>query len=320
MSQERELQHAAKNALQICLAVKPTETVLVVTDAGCRPVGEALFREALGLGSPGLLLEMPRAEVSGAEPPGPVAAAMAAADVVVCPTSRSLTHTDARRRACAVGTRVATMPGITVDCMIRCLAADYEAIAELTFRVTEILTSGREARLTCPHGTKLSLPIGGIKAIASTGLIREPGQGGNLPSGEAYLMPQEGGTEGVLYIDGSMADLGVIKDEPLMILVKRGRAVEIDGPGAERLNRLLDRHGEAARNIAELGVGTNDRARITGNVLEDEKVAGTVHVALGNNVGMGGQVDVPIHLDGVLRHPTLTVDGRTVVSEGRLLI
>ena len=309
---------AARNALSSCLAVKPGESVLVVTDPGCARIGQALYRAAEELGVPRALVEIPVAPTSGTEPPAPVAAAMAAAAVSVCPTSRSITHTAARRNACAAGGRVATMPGITEDCMVRCLAADYERIAEVTARLTARLTAAREAHLRCPHGTDLRLPLQGITAIASSGLLREPGQGGNLPSGEAYLMPVQGAAEGVLYVDGSMADVGVL-EQPLRFEIRQGRAVSIEGgPAAERLARALDAHGERARNVAELGVGTNDRARITGHVLEDEKVAGTVHVALGNNVGMGGTVDVPIHLDGVLRRPTLTLDGEVVVDGGRL--
>lgn len=311
---------AATNALKSCMAVRADETVLVVTDAGCLDVGRALFEAAGALGCTGLLLQMPVAVASGSEPPAPVAAAMRAAAVTLCPTSRSLTHTRARREACAAGGRVATLPGITADCMVRCLAADYDRIAKVTHRVTALLTAGVRAELTCPHGTALTLPIGGIAGIASTGLIREPGQGGNLPSGEGYLMPVEGAAEGVLYVDGSMADLGVIEGAPLRLEIRGGRATDITGPGAERLCAALDAHGPRARNVAELGVGTNDRARITGMVLEDEKVAGTVHVALGNNVGMGGTVDVPIHLDGVLRRPTLTIDGQVVVDAGRLVV
>lgn len=317
-----DLRTAADNALRSCMAVRPGDTVLVVTDARISPVGEALYQAAEALGAVATLLQMPVAEASGAEPPAPVAAAMAAAQVSLCATARSLTHTAARRAACAAGGRVATLPGITEECMVRCLSADYDRIARVTEQVTARLTAARVARLTCPHGTDLTLPLDGIEAIASTGLLREPGQGGNLPSGEAYLRPAEGGSEGVLFVDGSMADLGVLTT-PLRITISAGRAVDISGGTGDQAARLaaaLDAHGPRARNVAELGVGTNDQARITGHVLEDEKVAGTVHVALGNNVGMGGTVDVPIHLDGVLREPTLTLDGEVVVEKGHLIL
>ena len=79
----------------------------------------------------------------------------------------------------------------------------------------------------------------------------------------------------------------------------------------------MERAGPEARNVAELGVGTNDCARITGTILEDEKILGTVHVAFGNNASMGGTVKVPFHLDGVIRAPTLVVDGEVLLEDGR---
>lgn len=242
---------------------------------------------------------------------------MARASAVVAPTSRSLTHTEARRAACAAGARVATMPGITEDTLVRCLGADVLRIARRADRVAEILTRGRVARITNPAGTDVTLPIDGIRAIASRGLILEPGQFGNLPSGEAYLMPVEGAAQGTVVVDGAMAGLGVIEDEPIRIRVVDGLAVEVSGGSeARRLLALMDRAGPESRNVAELGVGTNDRARITGTILEDEKILGTVHVAFGNNASMGGTVKVPFHLDGVILAPTLVVDGEVLLQDG----
>jgi leucyl aminopeptidase (aminopeptidase T) len=167
-------------------------------------------------------------------------------------------------------------------------------------------------------GTNLTLPIAGIEALPDTGLLRKKGQFGNLPAGEAYLMPEEGKAEGILVVDGSMAGVGPIVEEPLRIRVEGGLLVEATGGRAEEFLKLIEPFGEPGRNVAELGVGTNDRARITGNILEDEKVLGTVHVAFGDNRSMGGTVNVASHLDGVLREPTLEVDGRVILEKGLL--
>jgi leucyl aminopeptidase (aminopeptidase T) len=214
------------------------------------------------------------------------------------------------------------MPGITKDTMIRGLNADYYAIAERTKRVTELLTAAGVARVTSEAGTDITIPIDGIDAIASTGLFFEPGAFGNLPSGEAYLMPVEGGSEGIFVVDGSMAGIGDLKGKtPITIRVEKGYAVEITGgPEADLLRAKLEPLGRPAFNTAELGIGTNDAARIIGNILEDEKVMGTVHIALGNNMSMGGTVDVPIHLDGIIKDPTLTLDGKTIMEKGKLLV
>jgi len=83
---------------------------------------------------------------------------------------------------------------------------------------------------------------------------------------------------------------------------------------------MLDKVGKDARNIAEFGIGTNDSAKLSGVLLEDEKVMGTIHIAVGNNVSMGGSVNVPIHLDGVVKKPTVWMDGKLLMKDGKLLV
>ena len=302
--------------LATAMALKPGETLLVVTDTALLEVGKALFEAGRELGTRAHLLVIPADRAPGSEPEPLAAEAMKKARAVICPTQASLTHTRARREACAAGARVATMPGISLDILERAAEADAEAIAARTRRLAERLQGKKKVHLTNPLGTDLELSMEGRRVIASEGLIREPGSGGNLPSGEVFFAPVEGTTEGVLVVDGSFAGVGKLS-EPIGITFQGGIARKIEGGReAQQLEALLEPHGEKARNAAELGIGTNDAARISGNVLEDEKVMGTVHVALGNNLSMGGSVDVPIHLDGVLTRPTLVIDGETWLQEG----
>ncbi len=316
-----DLQKAALIAVKDCMAVTSQENVLIITDAARKRIGEALFHAAQELGNEAFLLEMTAREVNGQEPPRPVAEMMKMVEVVLCPTTKSLTHTDARREACKAGARVGTLPGITEDMMTRTMSADYHRIAELTYKVTELLDKGNTARLTTPLGTDITIPIEGIKAISSTGLITKPGTYGNLPSGESYLMPAEGKSNGVFVVDGSMAGIGKITGEPVRIVVEDGYAVEIAGGAeAQKLNELVEKIGRPASNLAELGIGTNYMAQITGEILEDEKVLGTVHLALGNNVSMGGTVNVGFHVDGIMTRPTLTIDDVPLLKDGKLLI
>ncbi|HQU72716.1 MAG: aminopeptidase [Calditrichaeota bacterium] len=315
------LHNAARTVLMDCMALKNGESVLVVTDPLRRGIGEALREVAAAVAGEVMYMEMNARDVNGAEPPAAVATAMCQVDVVICPTTTSLTHTKARRDACAAGARVGTMPGITEEIMIRTMQADYHAIAERTHRIAAILGKGREAHVTTPAGTDIRLPIGDIHAIPSTGMVTEAGKYGNLPSGEAYLMPREGESEGVIVVDGSLAGIGIITGEPVRIVIKKGMAVAIEGgEQAKKFEQIVNGVGQKARNLAELGVGTNDRAEINGTILEDEKVMGTVHLALGNNMSMGGTCDVGFHVDGVLRHPTLTVDGEIILKDGKMLM
>jgi leucyl aminopeptidase (aminopeptidase T) len=315
-----ELASAAMIAVRDCMGVQPGERVLVVTDEPQRLIGYALFTAARETGTEVMLVEILPRRSNGEEPPPAVAEMMKAADVVLCPTSKSLTHTDARRAASATGARVGTLPGVTEAIMVRCMNADYHRIAERTFRLCALLERGRVVRVVSEAGTDLTMPIAGRQAHASSGLFREKGQWGNLPTGEAYLAPLEGQSNGVLVVDGSMAGIG-ITTTPIRITVRDGYAIAIEGGAeAEALRALLEPHGRDGRNVAEFGIGTNDKAILTGVILEDEKVMGTIHVAFGDNKSMGGSVRVASHLDGLVRRPTVYLDDAMIMEHGRLLV
>jgi leucyl aminopeptidase (aminopeptidase T) len=315
-----DLHRAALVAVRDCMGVQPGERVLVVTDEPLRPIGYAIRGAAVELGNDVMLVEMLPRRTNGEEPPPEIAWLMTQADVVLCPTSKSLTHTDSRRAASAKGVRVATLPGVTEEIMVRCMNADYHRIAERTARLCALMERTSVIRVTAPAGTDITMPMAGRSVHASSGLFRERGQWGNLPTGEAYLAPLEGESNGLVVVDGSMAGVGKVA-EPLSIRVEQGYATEISGgEAAANLIALLEPHGQDGRNVAEFGIGTNDRAIITGVILEDEKVMGTIHIAFGDNKSMGGRVRAASHLDGLVKAPTVWFDDRMVMDEGRLLV
>lgn len=316
-----DLSKSASVAVDQCLKVKAGESCLVITDKPCRSIGMALFEAAKNAGAEAILLDMISRSVDGEEPPALVAAAMLNADVVIAPTYRSLSHTDARRKASARGARIATLPGIVEETMMRAVNADYGRIAELSNKLAAMLSKGKEARLVTAKGTDISFGIEGRDGHADTGIVPNKGDFSNLPAGEAYIAPIENTSNGILVVDGSMGDSGVLSGETITLKVINGYAEEISGgKAAAELNEVVESYGKEARNIAELGIGTNDKAALIGNILEDEKVFGTVHVAIGNNKSMGGNVDVGVHLDGIIREPTLTIDGREILVKGKLVV
>lgn len=317
---EPELINAVHRAYLDCLNLQKTESVLVVTDDDTFEVGLAFYKGGQDLSAGTHLMLMPVAKVNGEEPPPVIAETMQKYDVVVCPTAKSVTHTDAKRNACKAGARVATLPGITKDVFIRTMQADYNKIAERTWQISELLEQTTNVHIKTDLGTDLFLPIKGMKPISSTGLIREKGKGGNIPSGESFLAPREGETQGTLVIDASIAGIGKI-DTPLTIKIKDGFAAEFYGsPDAELFEKQLRSFGQAGLNVAELGIGTNDGAIITGKILEDEKVFGTIHIAFGNNITMGGTCDVGIHVDCVVTKPDVWFDDKKIMEKGKLII
>ena len=204
--------------------------------------------------------------------------------------------------------------------MKRTLRADYRKIEERTVKVAGLVTGRRTARVTTKLGTDITMSIEGRTCHEDTGIVTKAGAFSNLPAGEAYLAPVEGSANGRMVIDGSCAGVGVVSD-PITIEVANGLATKITGGrGAEELLGLVSKFGQDGRNIAELGIGTNDEARLSGIILEDEKVMGTVHIALGDNISMGGKVSVPSHLDLIIKMPTLLIDGKELIKDGKLLI
>ncbi|MBM4158848.1 MAG: aminopeptidase, partial [Ignavibacteria bacterium] len=200
-----------------------------------------------------------------------------------------------------------------------CLNADARKVIELTKKISEILNPASEIRVVTKKGTDITMPMKGRKVIESTGVLLNKGDWGNMPSGEVYLAPWEDKSNGIIVIDGSMAGVGLV-ETPITIEVVNGYAENIQGgKEAQKLIELLDKVGRDARAIAEFGIGTNYKAQLIGEILEDEKVYGTVHIAFGNNVSMGGSINVKSHLDGLIKEPDVYVDGKLIMEKGNLL-
>lgn len=308
----------SRRLLKDNMGLQPGERLVIVYDETTLRIGESLFLAGCDLGAKAAAIRIPALARNGMEPDEIVAAAMKAADVVVAPTGASLTHTQARKNACAAGARVATMPRITEDMYFNGpITADYAVVETVTKRYTKMLDAAETAEIRTGE-CSLTMSLAGRDGHPSTGVYRNRGESGNLPSGEAYIAPVEGTANGSVVIDGSFVGLGVL-DEPLVLTFEDGLLVNAEGKGAAALLKQL---GDApkARNLAELGIGTNDKARFTGVILEDEKIYGTVHIALGSNDTFGGTVSAGIHVDGVMRKPTLLLDGRIVVGDGLLKV
>ncbi|ETT44205.1 aminopeptidase [Paenibacillus sp. FSL P4-0338] len=304
------------NVLKDCLGLASGELLAVVADDDKRDLAESVYEAGKRLGAESMLLVMQPRSRSGEEPPAPVAEAMAKADVAVCITTHSMTHTAARKQAAAAGTRVATMPGVTDDMFSNgAITADYGQVKALTEQVASLLSAGSRVRVE-KEGLVLSFSIDGRDGILSTGLYLNPGESGNLPSGEAYIAPLEGTATGQIKVDGSVAGIGAL-DGPMVLTVEDGRLIHA---GGEHGGKLLDMLGDGdGRLLGEFGIGTNNKARITGVVLEDEKVYGTIHVAFGSNNTFGGVVAAGVHIDAVVMKPDVYIDDKLIMQAGELL-
>ena len=309
-----DLAPAVRTVVHSCLGVQPAENVLVVVDSPLTDVGEALREEAARAEADAVLAVMTPRDEHGEEPPPPIAEALAACDVFVAPTTKSLSHTQARKRATERGARGATMPTVTADMLARLMAIDFETMRTRSAAVAELLDAADTARITCPRGTDLTLDLHGRRGIADDGDLTAAGAFGNLPCGEGFIAPAGG--EGTV-VASSLAAVGLGESR---LTVTGGRLTAATGAAGDQLYERLIAHGDAGTNLAELGVGTNENATLTGNVLEDEKILGTVHVAFGASAAIGGTIAVPVHLDVVVTDASLTIGDTAVLDGGTYLL
>jgi len=300
-----DLIEVAKSILRFNLNIKANEEILIVADVESTEVANVFYQAGLALGNETMIIHMKTRTKSGEEPPRTVTEAMKSAEVVLCITHHSLTHTNARKTASTQGARVATMPGVTIDMLQEgAITADYSKVESLTDYYCGLLNAGNKVTIR-KEDTSLSFSIKGRKGIPSTGIFREKGEAGNLPSGESYIAPLEDSANGTILIDGSIAGVGIV-EEPVLLTIEDGRLISASGEQGRRLLELLgDGNG---RVIAEFGIGTNKNARLTGNVLEDEKVYGTVHIAFGSNKPFGGTNEAGVHIDCVIKDPDFVIE------------
>ncbi|MEK6868679.1 MAG: aminopeptidase [Nanoarchaeota archaeon] len=308
-----------KIVLKKCIGLKNDEKILIVTDSKLKGLAKIFLEEAKKITKGVKLIEIPIPKVHGTEPSNKVAKEMLDYDAELIITTKSLSHTNARINACKKGARIVTMPGITKEILERTIDIDYGKLMKVHEKLGNIIDKGKEVKITTKLGTNLTFSIEGRKAFGrDSGLFRRKSAFGNLPTGEIFVAPIEGTADGTYIVDASFAGIGKLKS-PIKIYVKNGYAVKIDGEKADVLTELLDSAGKEARNIAEFGIGTNENAKITGNILEDEKVIGTCHIALGNNVGFGGKTSIQLHLDGIIKNPTIFVDENKILDKGKFL-
>jgi aminopeptidase len=245
------------------------------------------------------------------------------AGIIIAMSNNSTSHTRYRALACAAGCRFASLPHFDPDMFHTSMTVDWSALAARTARLVEAVNRAEWIRVTTPNGTDMNICKQGRHAEGDDGLLTAEGSFGNLPAGEAYLAPLEGKSHGVMVIEwGPTRKL----NEPLRLTVENGVATRIEGNDPHRA-RLEARFAENVncRNIAELGIGTNDKASQPDNVLEAEKILGTIHIALGDNTGFGGTVSAPFHEDYVFYQPTLTAlmaDGSeaVIIANGILML
>lgn len=313
----------ARKILDMCVAVRPGEHVLVAADMNKESIGQVLTSLALERGAEATLAIMTPRKRAGQEPPRGIAAAMKNSDVVLLPVSYSVTHTYAVKEAAANGARLLVLTDFTEEMMISGgIEADFKELKPTCQGVASAFAAGKRVRVTTPAGTDLEMDITGRRGNALYCIV-EPGQFSTLPTVEANVSPVEGTTNGRIVADASVPYLGIgLLEQPIVVLVEGGFITSISGGRqADILRRDLEGHNDRnSFNIAELGVGLNPKCRMIGIMLEDEGVTGTAHIGIGTNITLGGNTKAPCHYDLIMWNPRIEVDGAPVIDGEKVLL
>lgn len=303
---------SARRVVEFCLDIKPWEKVLILTDRKMLSIGKALYEASRKINLETFLVVMEPLGRDGAEPSPLISEFMKACDVIIAPTYYSLTHTKAVREACYLGARVASMPRVNKFSFVKGgLTADYNEIKKLVEKIYEKIKEHTFIEVRSKNKTKVSFSVKGRKWYKDIGIIHEPGELGNLPAGEVFVAPLEDSINGKIIFDFFELAKGKIE-----LRVEDGKVTEIKGK-CKKLVEIFESLGDKARQIAEFGIGCNPKAKIIGNVLEDEKVFGSIHFGLGNNISFGGENKVEFHKDGIIKKPTVIANDEIIIQNGK---
>ena len=318
------MKEGAKILVRTCADVQASEDVVVVTDARCMPIAQALADEAREVGAIVSIVIPPERSIDNEEPGSAVAAAILGADMVFLPVTLAMAHTRAVREAIGAGARVLSMTAFTERMMREGgLFTDFRARQPLCQSLAAMLTHGGSLRLTNPSGTDLSMGLVGVTGNSHACLLDGPGFSA-VPNIEANCAPTQGTAEGVFVCDGSIPYYGVgpIRD-PVTFRISEGFVTDISGGDqANFLKDLLARQEDPwVYNLAQFAFGLNPACtEFTGEMLNDEGVNGTVHIGIGTSASLGGQVTAKTHFDAITQAPTVWIDGELVLSDGEILL
>ena len=313
---EKELTRGARQLVEINGRVTEGEPVVIVTDPEMEKYATLVAEAARARGAVVTTCLIPVRSQDGQEPPEPVARAMAEASVIFSPVSISITHTRAMRSALEAGARAILMTAYTDEILTSpaLLETDFQAQAAICHKIGDAFSRGSQLRLTSPKGTDLTFSMEGRTANVLTNLP-DPGQLAPVPDIEVNVVPVTGSANGRLIADASIPYLGIgILKEAVVCTMEDGYITKMEGgPEADRLRVYLSSFGDRnCFNVAELGVGLNPNARLTGEMLEDEGVLGTIHIGIGTSHTLGGEIVAPTHYDLLMWEPTIEVDGRVI--------
>lgn len=315
-----KLKKAATATLLDNLGLDSSETLLVIADENLTRIGQNFFEAGREIAPDTYFLQIPDYASENEEPNEIISMIMQSVDVIVIISQQVLTDTKARRSASRVGVRIASLHGVPSATITRCLNSDAHTIKQTTDKLGEILSATKQLRITSDAGTDIVIPVNRKKIYVRNGFLNNIGDFGNLPAGEVIISPIENKANGKIVIDGSISQHGFVK-APIVVEIEDGHvsAIHGDGEDARELAMRMNKSGRDSKVLAAFGIGTNYKAKVIGNTIEDKKVEGAVHFSFGVNSSPTIGVDSPLALDTTSHTCSVIADNQEIVAGGKLL-
>jgi 2,5-dihydroxypyridine 5,6-dioxygenase len=306
------------------LALKPGETVCLLrdTEEESRPFAAIISAAVRRAGAePTSLIIEPRT-VGGQELPETAAGAFIRSSAIINLTKWAIVHSRAVSAALGAGARTCNLRGFN-DGMLESpgVTTDYEAVRRNALAMDALLEQAHEIRFSTVDGSNVTMKLCGRKGRAQTGFADEPGRFSGLPDGESTVAPLEGTTQGCIVNPYIIDKIGRV-DEPFRMEIKDGWIVKVEGgKQARQLLDLFEQSDSNARRFAsQFALGMNPDCRIFPDTKEVSKRLGTLHVALGDNISLGGAIQCGLHIDIVILNPTVWLDGKMVLENEELCL
>lgn len=311
---------AAKIILQKCLGIRKNENLLLVTDGSCNEFCNIIIHECKNLKIDAAVLEILTDKHYQQEPAGFIGEMMAHADTILMLTQYPLSRTRACQFACSKNSRIISLINTQPEILQRIIETKYSAVESVSQKLADIITIGHNLSIESKAGTTFEMSLSKIKGFSNSGIQTTPGKMSSLPAGEAYFTPTAQSCEGEIVIDGSMEFIGQI-EQPIKLKISNGVIKRISGGAeAEQLRKQLKRFGSSAKQIIGFGIGTNDSARLGNSVDEDKIALGSIHISFGNTYFFDKSGRLPNRIDAIVKHPTLTIDGKNILENGQLML
>jgi len=322
----------AKNAVNVCLRIQPSERVCVITDQATIEIAAAIAAEVVKLGAPyraWVLEEVAKRPLT--DLPREILDDLEVSQVSIFAVQAQRNELRSRIQMTDVVNRRkirhAHMVNINRQIMLEGMRADFGRVDRLSQKVVEMVRKAKKVRATTAAGTDLTADLNPNYRWLKTSGIISPDKWGNLPGGEIFTTPGE--VNGTFVIDGVVGDylcakFGDLKENPLTVRMKGNRLTEAHSENRELENDFwkYTHTDQNSDRVGEFAIGTNiDLKNVIGQILQDEKYPG-VHIAFGNPYGAhtGAEWDSTTHIDVVGRKFNIWVDDQQIMSEGKFLV